>query len=204
MYGSQYPNLKPIPRQELKVANSERPEMTVDLTVDIEEGARFIRIDQSERPREPSLSPSPLEAFAARPAAKVVWSKMIGRLEGSEARATLTALRIEDAAATPSVMRGLRIDLARAHTGQAECDWKYLAWKIMCERANAAVYVEEERLEEVRNGVGRGAAQLRPMEFISASTSGLIACGYQFSHSSPYELAALFTRGIAELKESSR
>jgi aspartate/tyrosine/aromatic aminotransferase len=73
----------------------------------------------------------------------------------------------------------------------------------MCERANAAVYVEEQRLEEVRNWIGRGAAELRPMEFISASTSGLIVCGYQFSDREPSELAALFTRAIAELKEAS-
>ena len=92
------------------------------------------------------------------------------------------------------------------------CDWKYVAWTIMCKRANAAVYVEEERLEEVRNRIERGAAELRPWEFISQyeSTVGsvqvssrLIVCGYQFADRRGSELAALFTRAIAELKEAS-
>ena len=93
----------------------------------------------------------------------------------------------------------------------------------MCERVNAAVYVEEARLEEVRNGLERGAASLRPWEFISQyesrvglvlMSSGLIVCGYQFSDFHPYEppaiyrrrseLTSLFTRAIAELKEASR
>src|SRR5439155_8074645 len=98
------------------------------------------------------LSRSPLEAFAARSTAKTVWSKMIGRLESREARATITALILEDTTDTASVMRGLRIDLA--HTvANPSCDWKYWAWRIMCQRANAAVYVEEGRLDAVRNGL---------------------------------------------------
>lgn len=156
-------------------------------------------------PRE--LPPSPLEAFAARSAAKVVWSKVIGRLESREARATIMALILEDPTSTPSVMRGLRIDLA--HNLDARCDWKYLAWRIMCQRANAAVYVEEGRLETVRHGIERGAAELRPTEYISQYggsdvSGGLIVCGYQFSDHRPRELAALFTRAIAELRAATR
>jgi hypothetical protein len=137
---------------------------------------------------------------------------MIGRLESREARATVTALTVEDATSTPSVMRGLRIDLA--HTvANPSCDWKYVAWTIMCRRANAAVYVEEGRLEKVRNRLEGGAAELRPWEFISQYesrvgsaqvSSGLIVCGYQFSDRQGSDLAALFTRAIAELKEASR
>jgi len=41
------------------------------------------------------------------------------------------------------------------------------------------------------------------MEFITGSTSELSVCGYQFSDREPSELAALFTRAIAELKEVS-
>jgi hypothetical protein len=159
---------------------------------------------QEEQPKE--LAPSPLEAFVARSTATVVWSKLIGRLEGPESRATVTALIVEDTTATPRVMRGLRIDLA--HIGAPpSCDWKYVAWMILCKRANAAVYVEEGRLEEVRNSLKSGGAVLRPWEFISHYTStfssGLIVCGYQFSYRRSSELAALFTRAIAELKEAS-
>lgn len=183
------------------MADSEPPAGTVDLTLDMQEGSRFIRIEQGTPPPK-ELSSSPLEAFAARSTAKVVWSKTIGRLESPESVAILTALTVHDTTGSPSLIRGLRIDLA--HSVYVECDWKYSAWKIMCERTDAAVYVEEGRLEEVRNSLGRGAAELRPMEFISASTSGLIVCGYQFSDRQPIELAALFTRAIAELKEGSR
>src|SRR5262245_51516542 len=160
------------------------------------------------------LAPSPLEAFAARSTATLVWSKLVGHLESQESRATITALIVEDTTATPNVMRGLRIDLAHIG-GPASCGWKYTAWRIMLERANAAVYVEEARLEEVRNSLERGAATLRPWEFISQyesrvgsvlMSSGLIVCGYQFSDFHPYddpaiyrrrsELTSLFTRAI--------
>jgi len=73
----------------------------------------------------------------------------------------------------------------------------------MCQRPNAAVYVEEERLETVHDGIKLGAAELRPFEFISWSSSGLIVCGYQFSDRQPTDLAALLARAIAELKVAS-
>jgi len=164
---------------------------------------------QGAPPRE--LRPSPLEAFVTRSSAKVVWSNTVGRLESQEARATITALIAEDTTSTPNVMRGLRIDLA--HIGATpSCDWKYWAWRIMCERANAAVYVEEGRLETIGKTIERGAAELRPWEYISRYTTtaggqastGLIVCGYQFSYREPGELAALFTRAIAELKTAPR
>ena len=83
----------------------------------------------------------------------------------------------------------------------------------MCERPNAAVYVEEAQLQEVRKALERGAAALRPMGSISryeksvnAGTGmillekGLIVCGYQFSDREPKDLAALLTKAIEELK----
>jgi len=82
----------------------------------------------------------------------------------------------------------------------------------MCQRANAAVYIEEGRLEEILNGIKRGAATLRPMEIIGQywttkplqASTGLIVCGYQFSDRQPGELAELFTRAIADLKTAPR
>ena len=154
----------------------------------------------------PSFEPSPLEVFAGRPTARVTWSKEIGRLE-SESRATVTALIVEDVTSEPSVMRFIRVDLA--HIGaHPTCDWKVSAWRIMCERDNAAFYVEEGRLEAVANDIKRGAAKLRPLEFIAQyhttnplqASTGLIVCGYQFSDRRPGDLAELFTRAIAELK----
>jgi len=60
----------------------------------------------------PPLPPTPLEALAGRPTAQVTWSEVIGRLESRESRATITALVVEDEASEPSVMRGIRVDLA--------------------------------------------------------------------------------------------
>ena len=159
----------------------------------------------------PSLPPTPLEAFAARPTARVVWSKEIGRLDSPESRATITALVVADEAGGPREMRGVRVDLA--HVGATpNCDWKYEAWRIMCRRADAAIYVEQGRLDAVRDSLKRGAAQLRPMEFISEyrmtaagrESAGLIVCGYQFSGRRRGELAELFTRAAAELKAAPR
>ena len=170
----------------------------------------FCGVSGSALPKD--LPPSPLEAFAARPTATVVWSKLIGHLESRETRATVTTLIIEDAAAPPGTMRGLRIDLAH-RLDNPRCEWKYEAWRIMCQRANAAVYIEESRLPAVRNGIQRsGTAQLRPMEFISQyrtnagghESTGLIVCGYRFADVQPGELAALLTLAIDELKVASR
>ncbi len=83
----------------------------------------------------------------------------------------------------------------------------------MCRRSNAAVYIEEDRLEDVRAGVARGAASLRPWEFISSYTgrdtqgqpaTGIILCGYDFPGLHPGELAALFGRAIEDLKSAPR
>ncbi|HWB98577.1 MAG TPA: hypothetical protein VG672_17830 [Bryobacteraceae bacterium] len=81
-----------------------------------------------EQPKE--LAPSPLEAFAARPTAAVIWSRHIGRLETRYSQATFTAVIVEDRTATPSLMRGVRIDLAHVG-GTPNCDWRYTAWRIM-------------------------------------------------------------------------
>src|SRR5262249_43108483 len=154
------------------------------------------------------LPPSPLEAFAARPTAKVVWSKTIGRLEGSEARATIVALAVGDSTQASAVMRGVRIDLEHLVLNP-KCDQVYLAWRVMCKRANAAVFVEEARLEEVRTWLGRGSAQLRHGEYISQywmrgngqESTGLILCGYTLPGRTPSELADLLKSAIDELRE---
>lgn len=153
------------------------------------------------------LPPSPLDAFAARSTAKVVLSKTIGRFESRKSNATVSIVILEDRTNTPRLMRGVRIDLAHLDATPV-CDWKYSAWKIMCERTNAAVYVEEARLVEVWNGLTQGVAELRPGEFISeyagTNGSGLIICGYEFPDRGGNELAVLFTRAIAELEHASR
>jgi hypothetical protein len=204
-----YLDFTPIPRQELKEPDSASPEGTVNLTIDLDEG---VRVSKSEQRTPPELRPSRLEAFAARSTARVIWSQSVGQLESKSARATITALVVEDAVGSPSLMRGLRIDLAHGEESPG-CDWKNSAWRIMCERPNAAVYVEEAQLQEVCKGLERGAAAWGPMESISQYEKrvnseagmillerGLIVSGYQFSDREPKDLTALFTKGIEELK----
>jgi len=156
------------------------------------------------------LAPTPLEAFAARPGAMVVWSSTIGQIEGPEARATVVAVAIEDASSTPRVIRGVRIDLAHLQPNP-DCNLRYRAWAILCARANAAVYLEEDRLERVRAGVERGAAEAHPGNFISAFRrgggqpgSGLIICGYTLEGRQPEEFVALLARGILALRDAPR
>jgi len=120
-------------------------------------------------------------------------------------------LIVEDKTSEPTVMRGVRVDLAHLDAAPG-CDCKYEAWSIMCKRANAAVYIEEGRLDTVRNRIKGAAAGLRPSEFISkysttspgVAKTGLIVCGYQFSYRKPEDLADLFTSAITELKAAPR
>jgi len=130
------------------------------------------------------LPPSPLEAFAARPTAKVTLTKTVGTFDSSKSRATVAIVIVEDPDASPKILRGVRIDLAHKDAAP-HCNWMYAAWQIMCRRPNAAVYIEEARLEAVRGTLMRGGAELRHMEFISEYDStlpafGLIVCGYDF------------------------
>ena len=80
----------------------------------------------------------------------------------------------------------------------------------MCKRANAAVFVEEARLDEVRTWLERGSAQLRHAEYISQyraradgrERTGLIVCGYEFPGRTPSELANMFKDAIDELRSA--
>ena len=199
-----YLDFTPIPRQELKEPDSASPEGTVNLTIDLDEG---VRVSKSEQRTPPELRPSSLEAFAARPTARVIWSQSVGQLESRDARATITALVVEDPTGSPRLVRGLRIDLAHGEASPG-CDWKYSAWRIMCERPNAAVYIEEAQILKVSKDLERGAAEFisRYEKSVNSGAGivplehGLIVCGYQFSDREPKDLLALFTKGIAELK----
>jgi len=129
-------------------------------------------------------------------------------MEGKEARATMTALIVEDTTQAPSRMRGVRIDLEHL-VSSPNCDLIYPAWAIMCRRAHAAVYIEDGRLEEVSTWILRGAAQLRPREYISEyhrgdAETGLIICGYTLSNHQPVELADLIDTAIDKLRSAPR
>lgn len=160
-------------------------------------------VGAQEGNRRTDLPPSAFESFAKQSTAKVLWSKVIGRLPAPEISVTVNAIAVEDNGATRRMMRGVRLDLARTGT-PGGCDWVYDAWTIMCNRASTAAYVTEEQLEGVRNSLRRGAAAIPACDQISQSTSGLIVCGYELRNSSAAELVTLLTRAIEELKEAPR
>jgi len=156
------------------------------------------------------LVPTPLEAFVARPSAKVVWSRTIGHIEGPAARATVVAIAVEDKSNTPPVMRSLRIDLAHLKPNP-DCNLRYVDWAILCARPNAAVYLEEDHLERVRASLERGYAGVHPDGMggittfrVQGSHGGLIVCGYTLDGRHAEELVALLARGISALKEAPR
>ena len=165
----------------------------------------------------PALQPTRMEAFATQPTARVTWSKEIGQINSTEARAVITALIIEDAAAPPNRMRGVRIDLANAD-------------------ASDQVYIEEAKLEDIKKALAQivmgmdrarrerngpscrylGAAEfwhpgqnihtLNAAFYIVPGSSGLSMSAYKcqefrFPDHSPSEMAALLYRAIQELKQ---
>ena len=141
------------------------------------------------------LPSSPLEAFAAQPGASIIWSRSIGQMDSRDAHATVTALVVKSQGVPIRLMHGVRINLAHGSPG-VSCDWKYAAWNVMCRKASAAVYIEESRLQEIQEQLLRGAAELRPFQFISeygprTRPSGLIVCGYEFGGMTGADLARL-------------
>jgi len=156
----------------------------------------------------PALPPTVLEAFAAKPDAKTVWSKFIGRLEGPTAYAIISAVALESATSTPRLMRGVRIELR--HEGRRpNCNLRYADWAILCERELATVYVEESRLEGLRMSVLNGAAAVHAGSPASVSSysgprSGLIVFGYELQDRSPLEFATMVAATHAALADAPR
>src|SRR5262245_24790500 len=152
------------------------------------------------------LAPSPLEAFAERSTAKLVWSKPVGVLESTESRATVMSIAVEDASTAPQMKRGVRIDLKHL-MGQRNCDVAYTAWRVLCERPNAAIYIEEEQLDKVSESLIRfGTAELRKWEFISnfwagvqppSPPTGVIIGGYSFGGRQASDLGKLLINARA-------
>ena len=105
-----------------------------------------------------TLPVTPLEGLATQPGARTMWSKFIGRLDGRSDSAIVTALAVTTDATAPRLMRGVRIEL-RHEGARPSCDHKHVEWAVMCARENAAVYIEEDRIEAVRAAMLGGSAQ---------------------------------------------
>lgn len=155
-----------------------------------------------------TLPPTPLEARAAEAGARTVWSRFISRLDGGRAWAIVSAVAIESPSSTPRIMRGVRIELR--HEGmRPSCDLSHVEWAVLCARENAAIYVEESRLESFRAAVLRGAAEVFPghgagvSRFQGSAGSGLLIGGYEFNGVQPANLAALLEQASLQLSRDA-
>jgi hypothetical protein len=151
------------------------------------------------------LPPTPLEVLAAQPDAKTKWSKWIGRLDGRTAYATVSAVVIDSARSTPRVLRGVRIDLR--HEGlRPSCNLSHVEWAVMCDREQAAAFIEEDRLASFIAAIPRQGAALHPgypsgvVSFSSVLGPGVIIGGYKLYGRTLGELAALVDAASRELK----
>jgi hypothetical protein len=132
----------------------------------------------------------------------MVWSRTIGQLESSTARAIIEAVAFEDPTNTPRAMRGLRIGLAHLEPNP-DCNLIFRSHAILCARPNAVIYFEENSFQRVRAGLERGNAEQSLIISFAAGTggnsTGLIIGGYTFAGHQPLELITLLERAMSEL-----
>ena len=159
--------------------------------------------------RQPlTLEPTPLEALAQRPDARTVWSRFVGRLDGGTASAIVSAVTIEGFAGTRT-LRGVRIDL-RHEGARPRCDLMHVEWAVMCDREQAAVFIEEERLERFRAAVLAGQAEIHPghrwgvTHFSSGGGDGILIAGYSLYGRELADLADLLARSATQLQSVFR
>ena len=174
----------------------------ISLTAILLLGAGTMRM-QAQQPR--TLAPTALEAFAALPDTKTVWSTFIGWLEAPNAYAIISAVVMESSTSTPKIMRGIRIELR--HEGpRPSCDLKYAEWVVMCEREQATVYVEESRLDVLRSSRSTEVHPGHPAgvtHYWSGIGSGLLLFGYDLRDRSD-EFATMVAAAQAALATAPR
>jgi hypothetical protein len=176
----------------------------------------FFNIGIAQINPTPYLQPTPLEAFAGQPSARVTRSKEVGRIESAEARVVVTALVVEDAVKPPYRMSGIRMGL----TNQNATDQVYLD-KPKLEELKKALEEIERGIEDFRNEQGDaplrylGSCELwqpRPTVhtlsaafYIAPNSSGLSLSAFKgqefrFPNHRTSELAEAIGRAMDELK----
>jgi hypothetical protein len=97
--------------------------------------------------------------------------------------ALVTAVAVQGQAAR-RVMRGVRIDL-RHEGSKPPCDQKYAEWSVMCDREQAAGFIEEDGLDSFRVAVLSGHAEVHPGQPYGVSSirssvygTGILIAGY--------------------------
>ena len=166
----------------------------------------------STRAQQPALvlKPTPLEALAAESGSRTTWSKYVGRLDGQVASAIVSAVTIESRILPAGKIRGVRIDLR--HEGvRPDCRLKYVEWSILCDREQAAVYIEETRLPAFRTAVASGKAEVHEghpygVTYISSGGygNGILIGGYCLYGPQLSDLVALLDAADAQLRSAPR
>jgi hypothetical protein len=170
------------------------------------------------------LQPTPLEAFARLPATHVDWSREVGRIDSTEARAIITALILADTAQPSDQMRGIRIDLSSRDSQ----DDVYLGEETLNAYKNAldeiSTYAAREHSQgTLRSGVTPGgtaylgarvfwygdtcpsvhaldAAYYSAPHSSGLSLSAFKQAGFRFPDQDPSQLSAAIARAIDQLK----
>lgn len=57
------------------------------------------------------VEPTPFEAFASKPSARVLFTQQVGSIDSSDAKVKVTVLVVDDVEQPPEKMRGVRFDL---------------------------------------------------------------------------------------------
>ena len=157
-----------------------------------------------------TLDPTPLEAAAGQTGSRLAWTKFAGRLDGRVASAIVTAIAVETPGAEPKIMRGVRIELRFEGKRPRSCDLIYVEWSILCAKDDAAMYIEESRLVEVRNAILRCCATIHPghgpgiTTFSAGHDRGLLIGGYELFGRQPSDLAAMLDTAAELLKGAPR
>lgn len=163
---------------------------------------------QQQQPR--TLEPTPLEAAVGQTGARLTWTKFAGRLDGRVASAIVTAIAVETPGADPKIMRGVRIELR--HEGKRpNCNLSHVKWAILCSRDDAALYIEESRLPEVRAALLRGSAEIHRGHpagittfYSSSNGGGILVGGYSLYDRQLAELMTMLDTAADLLRDAPR
>ena len=156
---------------------------------------------------ESSVSRSALDAFAAAPEVRTVWSRVLGEIRSPSARLLVSAVKLQ--APGSSQMRGVRLEPRHAGERPA-CDvWPYIEWRLLCEEERPTVYIEESALPKFIEGTRQGAAAIADYTAVSRTRSGrpgdmregYIILGYEFSGGAGAELADMLTAAQQDLQQ---
>lgn len=153
-------------------------------------------------------TPNPFEQFANQAGTQVVWSVPAGELESSHSHALVTAVVLANNAATQGqTMKGVRIDLRHLDLTHS-CDSIFRLQAVLCAAPSAALWFEQNTLNDLRVGLARGNYDNLIVSYRSsrplAKATGLLLGGYDFDGRAPDDLTALIEQANRLLFDAQR